>query len=583
MGVRSRQWLNGTVPGVEAIREELARILESPQFAGSQRLCRFLRYVVEKSLAGDAEGLKEFAIALEVFDRKADYDPSIDSIVRVEARRLRLKLKEYYEKHGARDGVAIQLKAGSYAPEFVERTRESAPRPVVAVLPFVNMSAEPEQDYFCDGITEEILNVLARIPEIAVVARTSAFQFKGQAIDIREVGARLGAQIVVEGSVRKVGSRVRITAQTIDAEKGIHLWSETYQRELEDVFAIQDEISEAIARGMRGQAPAPRGMDAKRPSLAAYTAYHRALNLINSQTVPGMREGIAELQELIRQEADYAEPYAGVAMALGALALFGVEPGRAVEREMRWHAEEAVRLNPESADGWVAMAGLSAHWDFDWKESERRFRRAIALQPSNFSARSWFGMVLTMMGRFAEAEEELMAAMRVNPLVAPGYARLGFLAYVRGDEEEAMAQAEEALRMDARSPDARLVLAMVLLKQGEAGKASEVLAEGVKEFPIPMHLGMLAGALHRAGKRKDAKEILARLEAMGEAAYVTPMAYVAAYTGMEDIERALEAVRKSVQDRGVFADMMNVDPYFEGLWGEERFRKLVREMNLERR
>lgn len=576
------------MPDVAAIRLELERILESPQFVGSQRLCRFLRYVVEKSLAGDAEGLKEFAIALEVFDRKADYDPSIDSIVRVEARRLRLKLKEYYEKHGAGHGLAIQLKAGSYAPEFVERAKGSLPRPVVAVLPFVNMSAEPEQEYFCDGITEEILNVLARIPEIAVVARTSAFQFKGQAIDIREVGARLGAQIVVEGSVRKVGSRVRITAQTIDAEKGIHLWSETYQRELEDVFAIQDEISEAIARGMRGQAPAPqvetqKVRKAKRPSLAAYTAYHRALQMINSQTVQGMREGVAELKSLIREEANYAEPYAGVAMALGALALFGVEPGRAVESEMRWHAEEAVRLNPDSADGWVAMGGLSAHWDFDWKEAERRFRRAIALQPSNFSARSWFGMVLTMLGRFAEAEEELLAAMRVNPLVAPGYARLGFLAYVRGDEEEAMAQAEEALRMDAKSPDARLVLAMVRMKRGEAAKAAAVLAEGVEVFPIPMHLGMLAGAMHRAGKRKEAKETLLRLEAMGKEFYVTPMAYVAAYAGMGEVEMALEAARKSVQDRGVFADMMNVDPYFEGLWGEERFRKLVREMNLERR
>lgn len=245
-----------TPVSAESVRAQLGRILASDGFVSSQRMCRFLRFVVERTLENDTDRLKEFVVAMEVFDRDEKYDPSIDSIVRVEARRLRTKLKSYYEGPGSDDPVLIGLRPGKYVPLFrtvtpsakqVANTAPIAPErgeyTTIAVLPFVNMSPEPEQDYFCDGMTEEILNVLASIEGLAVVARTSAFQFKGQALDVRDIGQRLGAHVVVEGSVRKAGPQLRITAQAIDAARGIHLWSETYRRELKDVFAIQEEMS----------------------------------------------------------------------------------------------------------------------------------------------------------------------------------------------------------------------------------------------------------------------------------------------------------------------------------------------------
>ncbi|MBV8828031.1 MAG: hypothetical protein JO108_02265 [Acidobacteriaceae bacterium] len=212
---------------------------------------------------GTADDLKEFSIAIEVFDRTSDYDPNIDAIVRVEARRLRSKLKAYYEEAPGRDDpVLIGLRPGSYVPIFRWLEKQSEDRKEdgaairlgvasVAVLPFVNMSPEPNQEYFCDGMTEEIINSLSQVEGLKVIARTSTFQFKGMSVDAREVGRRLDADLLIEGSVRKAGDQLRITAQAIQTESGHHLWSEIFRRELKDVFAIQEELAQSVAGLLR--------------------------------------------------------------------------------------------------------------------------------------------------------------------------------------------------------------------------------------------------------------------------------------------------------------------------------------------
>src|SRR3984957_18418013 len=214
------------------VRDQLARVVNSPGFVSSVRLCRFLTHIVNRTIDGDIDSLKEFSIAMEVFDRTSEYDPNIDAIVRVEARRLRAKLKSYYEEgQGTVDPVLIGLRPGSYVPVFrwldtqpaKHREEIGATGPghtCIAVLPFVNMSPEPVQDYFCDGISEEITNSLTHLSGLSVIARTSAFHFKGANIDIREVGQRLGADLVIEGSVRKAGEQLRVTPQMSQTEAG---------------------------------------------------------------------------------------------------------------------------------------------------------------------------------------------------------------------------------------------------------------------------------------------------------------------------------------------------------------------------
>jgi TolB-like protein len=262
------------VPDI-AVCEQLARIVSSPVFISSARLCRFLTHIVKRTMHGSAGDLKEFSIAMEVFDRTSDYDPSIDAIVRVEARRLREKLKTYYtHEPGRNEPVLIALRPGSYVPIFrwLEKQPEDRKEdgaaihlgaPSIAVLPFVNMSPEPEQEYFCDGMTEEIINSLSHVEGLKVVARTSAFQFKGMSVDAREVGRRLDADVLIEGSVRKSGDQLRITAQAIQTESGHHLWSETFRRELKDVFAIQEELAQSVVGLLRLHMPSARAMRAR--------------------------------------------------------------------------------------------------------------------------------------------------------------------------------------------------------------------------------------------------------------------------------------------------------------------------------
>ena len=244
------------------IQVHLDRILASPGFRSSERLQRFLRFTVERTLAGEAAQLKEYLVGRDVFDRGSTYDPRMDSIVRVEAQRLRRKLREYYQTHGSADSIRISLQAGSYVPGFTRPVRadtagsrnSASPRPTdprtVAVLPFLNLSPEPAQEYFCDGIAEDIVNALAWIPQLKIIGRTT-FALKRSSTELHEIGAGLGAGTFVEGTVRKVGDILRISAKLVSFQTQQVSWSCMFDRQTEDLFAIGDEVASSIANALR--------------------------------------------------------------------------------------------------------------------------------------------------------------------------------------------------------------------------------------------------------------------------------------------------------------------------------------------
>src|ERR1700730_10762053 len=377
-----------------AVSEELARIVNSPKLVSSPRLCRFLTHIVNRTIHGDLDSLKEFSIAVEVFDRTSEYDPNIDAIVRVEARRLRAKLKEYYEGPGRNNAVLIGLRPGSYVPIFrwLDPQPRNQPQEIgaaiqaaaasVAVLPFVNMSSDPEQDYFCDGISEEIINLLTHIAGLKVIARSSAFQFKGMSVDIREVGRRLDADVIIEGSVRKAGEQLRITAQAIQADSGHHLWSKVFRRDLQDVFAIQEEIAQTVAGLLRIDLPVARAR-VRAPSrhLEPYTRYLRARFLINQQSPETLRAAQDQLGELIRLFPDYALAYSGLAAACFFLSLFGAVSGHDVYPEVKANAERAYALDPDSGETCAVLGGLRGWIEYRWDDVVKLFARAPELQP----------------------------------------------------------------------------------------------------------------------------------------------------------------------------------------------------------
>ena len=249
------------------MREQLVRILNSGPFLQSGRRQRFLEYLVNETLAGRGERLKGYNIALEVFDRPETFDPAVDPVVRMEAARLRDRLREYYEADGQNDPIRIDLPKGTYIPQ-IEFRREHTPRmarrkvstqeisttiPSVAVLPFDDLSAGQNLGYLGDGVAEDIITALSRFPDLAVVARTSSFVYKGKAVDIRQVGKKLGVGYVVEGSVRKDGDKFRIVAQLIDTKNGEHVWAERFDRSGMDPWAIQDEVIRMIVSAMTGE------------------------------------------------------------------------------------------------------------------------------------------------------------------------------------------------------------------------------------------------------------------------------------------------------------------------------------------
>jgi adenylate cyclase len=245
----------GNTPSADVVRAQTKRILASPELKRSSSLSRLLRFVVEETLNGNGHELKEYRLGVDVFERGADFDPRVDPVVRIQAAKLRSRLAEYYSSEGRNDKIRIAIMKGGYVPTFTfVHGREEKPAALkaadkqsIAVLPFVNISADPENEHFTDGLTEELINVLTSVPGLRVVARTSAFSFKNSRQDIRDIGAQLNAHAVIEGSVRKDGNRLRVTAQLVEVSSGYHLFSRSFKRELNDVFAAQDDLANAFA------------------------------------------------------------------------------------------------------------------------------------------------------------------------------------------------------------------------------------------------------------------------------------------------------------------------------------------------
>jgi adenylate cyclase len=573
-----------------AVREQLTRVVNSPKFVSSARLCRFLSHIVNRAIDGDLDNLKEFTIAMEVFDRTSDYDPNIDAIVRVEARRLRAKLKAYYEDGpGTADPVLIALRPGSYVPIF-RRLDSRQPsdrleigaairpgRASVAVLPFVNMSPEPEQDYFCDGITEEIVNSLTRVSGLNVIARTSAFQFKGVSVDIRDVGQRLGADLVIEGSVRKSGEHLRITAQAIQTESGHHLWSETFRRELKDVFVIQEEIARSVADLLRLNMPAAKAsVRSSARNLEAYTRHLRARFLIHQQTPESLQAAAQQLRSLIEVFPDYAVAYSGLAEAIGLLCLFGVVSGRDVYPEVKASAERGYALDPESGETCTMLAGLRSWFEHRWEEAKALYDRALQQQPGFADAHSMRAMTLLCQGNIIEAESSLRRSTELDPLSASDCARMAYLHYVKGDYPSAVEHLQQSFDLDRDYPEARFYEGLLRFQQEDYEGVVQCLSPSL----APMDIGVLSAAYARQGSLSRSDECVEKLRKCSLTRYVTPLAEAFAAIGMGDLDLAFQRLDEAIEHKTTFINLLGIEPFFNPLRRDGRFTKLLKRLNL---
>ena len=329
-----------------------------------------------------------------------------------------------------------------------EAPKGAPPTKAVAVIPLANMSADPENEYFSDGMTEEIINALAKVPGIQVASRTSSFAFKGKEVDIRQIGDKLGVGSVLDGSVRKVGNRIRITVQLINVENGYHIWSETYDRQLEDVFAIQDEISRAIVEALKlrlGGEAAPLVVPTK--NIEAYNLYLKGRFFFNKFNEPAIRKSLDFYQHVLLQDPGFARAYAGIADCWTELADDWIAPEEAYPRA-KAAAKRALEYDPQLVEAMTSLGKVLAWYEWDFPEAERTLRKAVSLNPNDAEATWSFGSILPTVGKLGEAIIEMRRAVTLNPVFPRASRWLSRFLLYAGDYAEAIVQSQKALELD---------------------------------------------------------------------------------------------------------------------------------------
>jgi TolB-like protein/Tfp pilus assembly protein PilF len=384
---------------------------------------------------------------------------------------------------GTRAVVAIAAVLAALAVGWYVRGRPApdagmAAARSIAVLPFVNMSGDAENEYFSDGVSEEILNVLARTPDLRVAARTSSFAFKGQAKEIPDIARELEVRMVLEGSVRKQADRVRITAQLIDAEKGFHLWSQTYDRELKDIFAIQDEIARAIARELEvtlGDATAGAAAPAATADLEAYDLYLRGRELWHARGESALRRAIEAFEQAIARDPAFAEAHAGLGAAYVVLPFHSAAPRAQAHALARDAAEHALALDPGLADAYAVLGDVAIH-ALRPGLADALLSRALAISPSHASARYWLGEQRLFAGDLAAAERELTAARAIDPLGRPIANLLTIAQLGLGKLDTANAPCRRILELAPTYESCRESLLIVALAQDDLPTVRALLA-----------------------------------------------------------------------------------------------------------
>ena len=459
-----------------------------------------------------------------------------------------------------------------------ESTRATELRSV-AVLPFANLSPDPANEYFSDGMTEELIATLGGVRGLDVASRTSSFAYKDRNADVREIGRQLGVDAVVEGSVRKSGTSLRITTQLVDARSGYRLWSEEYEREANDVFAVQDEIAGAIVARLTGslstQAAARQGAST---NFEAYDLYLRGRFAWHQRTRDGVGRAIAFFSKSIELDSTYARAHVGLGDAYAVSAFYDYLPPRDAYPKADSAAKRALRLDPGLAAAHALIGYVRTYYHLDWPGAEQAFERALALDPSYSVAHQWYGNLLTVAGRFAHAEREFRLAQETDPLSLIASAAHGWSLYYAGRYAAAIEQVRTTLQLNER-------YGLAHLWGGWALEALDRDAEAVAWLRRADELSggsditrlALAHALASTASGKDsARTILDAMQARASRGEYVPAYEVAkVHLALGDRAQALRWLQRAVEDKSHSLAFLRVDPQLESLRGDPQFERLV--------
>jgi serine/threonine-protein kinase len=478
----------------------------------------------------------------------------------------------------------------------VTKTLESAtkPTPSIAVLPFTNLSADKEQEYFCDGMAEEIINALTHVESLRVVARTSAFSFRGKEGDIREIGNKLNVKTVLEGSVRKAGNRVRITAQLVNVADGYHLWSEKYDRDIgelccpEDLFAIQDEISLAVVDKLKlkllGEEKA-RLIKRHTEDLDAYNLYLKGRYFWNKRTEEGLKKGIEYFEQANEKDPGYALAHAGLADSYSLLCCYHILPPKESIPRAKAAATRAMEVDDALSEACESLAHVRILYDWNWLDAEREFKRAIEVNPGYATAHQRYSLLLTVMGQMDEAIAEIKRAQELDPLSLIINTDVGLIFYIARQYDQAIEQCRNVIEMDPNFGVAHFALGLAYEQKGVHDEAISELQKAITASGgITVMTGALGHTYAVSDKKDKAQKILDELKKLSKRRYVSPYSIATIYIGLGEKDQAFEWLQKAYDDRSVWLIHLHVkvDPRLDSLRSDPRFTELLKKMGLEK-
>jgi TolB-like protein/Tfp pilus assembly protein PilF len=576
------------------VSDQLERMLESNVFSLSVRSRRFLRFIVEETLAGRAERLKGYAIGVEVFDREADFDPAIDAIVRVEAGRLRARLKEYYETLGREDTVVIELPKGLYIPNFHidKRRKASQPRmvrrasddrrPGIAVLPLVALRRDGENDLFADGLTDAVINQLARNQELSVTSFTSSMCFKGVVKSLPEIARELNVDYILEGTILRVGNRVRITAQLIHAGSDRHLWAESYERDVSDILVVQADVARQISTALGVSIGIPQS-EPRAINVSAYEQNLLGRYFRSEYTDDSLLEAARHFEQAIAIDRDYAEAYAGLASCYCSLGSHGMEvqkPCEIIPGAMDT-ARHAIQLDEASVEGHCYLGIMLLKYDWNWPAAEIEFKRALELAPSSATTLEQYALYHESLAHFDKAAAYAERAWRVDPLEPSIAVNLAWQCHQAGDLSRARLIAARLREMEPDFWGGYWVSGHIERRAGDLDAAEAAFERAVElRGGNSLPYEGLGHVRARKGDSGGALAIIEQLDQIKQSIYVPPYRYAVIYAGLNDTDAMYARLEEAFEQRTRSLAWLKVAREFAPFSADARYRSLVKRIGI---
>lgn len=472
-------------------------------------------------------------------------------------------------------------KPGTIPPVRRISTASAGGPTTIAVLPFANLSAEPENEFFADGMTDELINSLAGIEGLRVAARSSVFALKGKRLDVRVVGDTLGVGAVLEGSVRRSGSRLRVTAQLVNAEDGYQIWSDDFDREMSDIFQVQDEIARAIVNALRVKLirTSARTASAEGPtgSAEAYDLYLKGRFFLNNQGVQGSPRALEYFEHALTLDPTFARAHTGAALSRMRMGMAGRGRPQALMPQAKASALRALAVDSSLAEAHTSLAHVLFVWEWNYDEAEREFRKAIALDPDGATTRWLFGILLLDQRRFREAETEFRTAHSLEPLLPHTSSLLGRFYVATRQTDSAIKYLREAIELGPNLESAFQQLGHAYLQKGMSENAIDAFRKAAS-LSGPRDSARLAYGYAVTGNRVEAEKILRQLVATSSRRFLSPVDMAVAHAGLGRKDEAFHWLERGLRERAPFMDNIRVMPGLESLRSDPRFADLVRRM-----